>query len=97
MLCAIGWQGRGYSPDFTDNMNAIVLGRLRADPTTEVIFTGTADSICGPCPSRRGMGCASNERIAGLDARHAKALGIAKTRLVLLRGASGRDKLFRID
>ncbi|WP_374422153.1 DUF1284 domain-containing protein [Paracoccus sp. (in: a-proteobacteria)] len=76
MLCAIGWQGRGYSPDFTDNMNAIVLGRLRADPTTEVVFTGTADSICGPCPSRRGMGCASNERIAGLDARHAKALGI---------------------
>lgn len=30
--------------------------------------------------------------------RHlAKALGIAKSRLVLLRGASGRDKLFRID
>ena len=27
----------------------------------------------------------------------AKALGIAKTRLVLLRGASGRDKLFRSD
>ena len=27
----------------------------------------------------------------------AKALGIAKTRLVLLRGASGRDNLFRID
>lgn len=30
--------------------------------------------------------------------RHlAKALGIAKTRLVLLRGGTGRDKLFRID
>lgn len=27
----------------------------------------------------------------------AKALGIAKTRLTLLRGATGRDKLFRID
>lgn len=27
----------------------------------------------------------------------AKALGIAKSRLTLLRGASGRDKLFRID
>lgn len=26
-----------------------------------------------------------------------KALGIAKSRLVLLRGASARDKLFRID
>ncbi|WP_102224312.1 DUF167 domain-containing protein [Acidimangrovimonas sediminis] len=27
----------------------------------------------------------------------AKALGVAKTRLTLLRGASGRDKLFRLD
>ncbi len=27
----------------------------------------------------------------------AKALGIAKSRLTLLRGATGRDKLFRID
>ncbi|WP_041527336.1 DUF167 domain-containing protein [Paracoccus aminophilus] len=27
----------------------------------------------------------------------AKALGIAKSRLTLLRGASGRDKVFRID
>lgn len=26
-----------------------------------------------------------------------KALGVAKSRLVLLRGASARDKLFRID
>ncbi|WP_294926775.1 DUF167 domain-containing protein [uncultured Paracoccus sp.] len=30
--------------------------------------------------------------------RHlSKALGIAKSRLTLLRGASGRDKLFQID
>lgn len=27
----------------------------------------------------------------------AKALGVAKTRLTLLRGASSRDKLFRLD
>lgn len=27
----------------------------------------------------------------------AKALGVAKSRLTLLRGASGRDKLFRLD
>ncbi|MDQ7777175.1 DUF167 domain-containing protein [Paracoccus aminovorans] len=27
----------------------------------------------------------------------AKALGVAKTRLALLRGASSRDKLFRLD
>lgn len=27
----------------------------------------------------------------------AKAMGVAKTRLVLLRGATARDKLFRLD
>ena len=27
----------------------------------------------------------------------AKALGVAKSRLVLVRGATSRDKLFRID
>ena len=27
----------------------------------------------------------------------AKAMGVAKTRLVLLRGASARDKVFRLD
>ena len=27
----------------------------------------------------------------------AKALGVAKTRLTLLRGATSRDKLFRLD
>lgn len=27
----------------------------------------------------------------------ARALGVAKTRLVLLRGASARDKVFRLD
>ncbi|MDO5632702.1 MAG: DUF167 domain-containing protein [Paracoccus sp. (in: a-proteobacteria)] len=27
----------------------------------------------------------------------AKAIGVARTRLVLVRGATGRDKLFRVD
>ncbi|QFQ87983.1 DUF167 domain-containing protein [Paracoccus kondratievae] len=27
----------------------------------------------------------------------AKALGVAKSRLVLVRGATGRDKIFRLD
>ncbi|MDQ7264019.1 DUF1284 domain-containing protein [Paracoccus sp. PS-1] len=76
MLCAIGWRGSGYSPEFTENMNAIVLGRLRADPQTPVVFTVMADAICRPCPSRRGMGCAADDRIGRLDRRHAAALGI---------------------
>lgn len=76
VLCAIGWQGRGYSPAFTENMNQIVLGQLRADPQMPVCITFEADSICAPCPHRRGTGCASGDKIAGLDARHASALNL---------------------
>lgn len=77
VMCAIGWQGRGYSAAFTDNMNAVVMDRLRADHHTRVVFTGGADAICGPCPSRRGTGCRVDARIGALDARHGAALGIA--------------------
>ena len=90
VLCAIGWQGRGYSPEFTENMNAIVWGRLRRNPLTEVIFTGTADSICAPCPWRRGLGCEAAERITGLDARHAAALGIRPGQRMNWAEARGR-------
>ncbi|MES2667350.1 MAG: DUF167 domain-containing protein [Pseudomonadota bacterium] len=34
---------------------------------------------------------------AAATALLAQALGVAKTRLVLLRGATSRDKLFRLD
>lgn len=76
VLCVIGWRGMGYSPAFTENMNALVLGRLRVDPGVAVRITRTADAICGPCPHRQGLGCAAGERIAGLDARHAAALDL---------------------
>ena len=76
VMCAIGWTGRGYSPAFSANMDAVVVGRLRADPDTPVEFTSTADSVCAPCPHRRGLGCASGEKIADLDRNHADALGL---------------------
>ena len=75
-MCAIGWAGRGYSEAFSANMDAVVAGRLRADPSTPVTFTAMADSVCAPCPHRRDLGCASGEKIAALDSAHAQALGI---------------------
>ena len=45
VMCAIGWTGRGYSEAFSANMDAVVAGRLRADPSTPVTFTAMADSV----------------------------------------------------
>ena len=78
-LCSLGFEGKGYSDAFTANMNAIVMGRLRAEggAATEIEVVGAADDICAPCPLRRGTGCAKQAKIDRLDAAHGRALGIA--------------------
>jgi hypothetical protein len=77
-LCSLGFQGKGYSDAFTANMAGIVDGRLRAEDGDDVLIevVGATDDICAPCPKRRGALCESQEKIARLDARHARALGL---------------------
>lgn len=75
-LCSLGFQGKGYSDAFTENMARIVMGRLRAPAgASEVIEVAAAtDDICAPCPKRRGTLCKSQPKIDALDAAHARAL-----------------------
>ncbi|MFB2532591.1 DUF1284 domain-containing protein [Paracoccus sp. p4-l81] len=75
VLCLIGWQGRGYAPGFTANMNRLSRA-LRVAPDRPLRVTGRADAICAPCPHRIGTGCAAGDRITDLDARHADALDL---------------------
>lgn len=77
-LCSLGFQGKGYSDEFTANMASIVLGRLRAPggDDTPIQVVGATDDICAPCPKRRGTLCESQDSISRLDTRHARALGL---------------------
>ena len=77
-LCSLGFQGNGYSDDFTANMSRIVVDNLRAPGGDEVMIhvTGATDDICTPCPKRRGTSCAEQERMVALDTRHARALKV---------------------
>lgn len=78
-LCSLGFEGKGYSEAFTANMDAIVMGRLRADggEQTEIEVVGAADDICAPCPLRRGESCQKQAKIDRLDAAHGAAPGLA--------------------
>lgn len=78
-LCSLGFEGKGYSADFTANMTAIVMGRLRAagGDATVIQVVGAADDICTPCPKRRGTHCTSQDKIRRLDRAHAHALDLA--------------------
>lgn len=77
-LCALGYEGRGYSPAFTANMTAIVLGLLRAPGGEAVVIevTGGFDDLCAPCPKNLGQACETQAKIDRLDGAHAAALGL---------------------
>ena len=91
-LCALGFAGEGYSDAFTKNMYHIVQGRLRTPlgGETEITVIETADSICAPCPERRGSGCSKLEKITGLDQRHADALGLVAGQTITWQEAQTR-------
>lgn len=77
-LCSLGYQGKGYSTQFTANMDGIVFGQLRAsaDQDTLIEVVEVSDDICTPCPHRRGENCDKPDKIAELDRRHAERLGL---------------------
>lgn len=74
-LCALCFQGKGYSLAFVRNFQKI-MDRLHSDDQINITVTGVTDSICTPCPSRRDTLCLSEETINTLDNAHAAALEI---------------------
>lgn len=83
-LCSLGYQGKGYSAQFTTNMDGIVFGRLRAcaDEDTRIEVVEVSDDICAPCPHRRGSSCDKVDKIAALDRRHADRLGLRNGQVI---------------
>lgn len=77
-LCAIGFQGKGYSPEFVSNFSQIIaiLNGPNGDET-QIEVTDITDSICDPCPLKRETLCTTQEKIQALDNNHAHILGVA--------------------
>jgi uncharacterized protein len=70
-MCTLCFQGKGYSPDFIRNYKNIVKNLTDETP---IHVTEHTDSICAPCPHKRELKCASQEKIASLDKSHAEVL-----------------------
>jgi uncharacterized protein len=76
-LCALCFQGRGYSPAFIANFQTIMDALNAPDgDLTRINVINETDSICNPCPNRIGKTCTSEANIAILDDAHAAALQI---------------------
>ena len=91
-LCSLGYQGKGYDDAFTANMDSVVTDGLHQSGGDETLITVTrqADVICGPCPHRRGTGCASQDRIDKLDHRHAERLNLIEGETITWGAAKDR-------
>jgi hypothetical protein len=90
-LCALCFEGKGYSPAFIANFSRI-LEQLQDRPNTSIQITSHTDSICAPCPHRSGTTCASETKINRLDQAHAAALRMETTSALTWEEAKNRIK-----
>jgi hypothetical protein len=92
-LCTLGFEGKGYSDEFVKNYQSIA-DRLRRSPLgdeVEIRVVGATDSICAPCPNRRGESCVAEAKIGKLDAAHQAVLGLRAGEALKWRDA--REKI----
>lgn len=77
-LCTLGFQGEGYSPSFVENFGKIT-ETLRKDggDATEIAVVEHTDSVCAPCPHRRGKLCETQGKIDKLDQAHGALLRVS--------------------
>lgn len=77
-MCTLGFEGKGYSESFVENFERIaheLRETPRGDDVLIEVVSGT-DSICAPCPNRRGTLCETETRIQSLDTAHASVIGL---------------------
>ena len=77
LMCLLSFRGYGYSDLFTRNFKSIHSQVLsKCENTINLQITQYADTICKPCPHRRGTGCKEQDKINSLDRAHSEALNI---------------------
>lgn len=74
-LCLMFFEGKGYSPAFTQNM-AQILNRLEKAPGQKVRLLAGGDRICAPCPHFAGGKCAENAKTSAFDRRALALCGL---------------------
>ncbi|MEM7403476.1 MAG: DUF1284 domain-containing protein [Myxococcota bacterium] len=82
-LCALGFAGKGYSPEFIRNFSHIAQ-QLRSPQGNQLKLkvVNKTDSICSACPLQRGSLCHHQPRINQLDTRHSHALSLKEGQVV---------------
>lgn len=78
-LCIPLYQGRGYSPEFTRRMAALIAQLGHAPP---VRLTPGPDVLCAACPLNGPAGCSTPQKVLGFDWAVLAACGLAPGQVV---------------
>lgn len=75
-LCTLGFEGKGYSPEFVKNYMA-VMKALQSNEELPICISSDLDSICMACPHKSEGVCDTEEKTRVLDERHSQVLGFS--------------------
>lgn len=76
LLCTQGYEGKGYSDAFVENMTAIT-DLLRSGERARIDLVFSTDDICAKCPMMLDVDrCEANEKIKRLDQKVVHYFGL---------------------
>ncbi len=85
LLCIQGFQGHGYSRDFTDNMTRVIRC-IKTNPDLPVEIVGSCDAICFACPHNKEGVCLreedSQQKVSGMDGQVLEKLGLKEGAII---------------
>lgn len=69
-LCALFFEGKGYSQAFIENMTAFL-----ADPSQMLQITAGCDTLCQACPNKQNGQCSDEAKVSLFDQRSVNLTG----------------------
>lgn len=83
-LCLQHFTGKGYSPQFVENMTEIQ-NQLKVNPDQVIYLSGTTDVLCEACPHNLGGVCETGQKVARYDERCLHYCGLKNGQTVTWR------------
>ncbi|MGN0537315.1 MAG: DUF1284 domain-containing protein [Acutalibacteraceae bacterium] len=66
-LCIQNFRGRGYSPEFTENMTSVI--QIMEQNNPQIMLVSETDILCSSCPHNQQGRCRSYSHVLELDKR----------------------------
>ena len=80
-LCFQFYEGKGYSPDFTNHMGKVIKD-CNHSPQQVIRLMITADTVCENCPNNDDGICTSHEKVTRYDEEVLRVCGISEGELM---------------